>query len=140
MPLGLSASANKRLDAGPVVVSLVLKLRMQDMRTRKGSFVLSPISVAIGFSNCFDCFFNSLIILSIFFGFGIFCYPPHLFHCLKKFVNVPAGIYFIEYLLDSAVFSYNECRPGYSHVFPAHEILFFVNPIFFANFFVCITQ
>ena len=50
MSAGVAATAKRRAAAGPVVVSCVRSDRMQAMRTRKGSPVVSASSAsAVGF-------------------------------------------------------------------------------------------
>src|SRR3989338_2307741 len=83
MALGLSAKSNNLLEAGPVVVTFVLRLRMQEIKTRKGFFVLLHISVAIGFSKCWISCFKSFMILSIFFTRAIVTKNFKLYHPFK---------------------------------------------------------
>ena len=63
------ANQNNLFDAIAVTASFVLKLRRHDIRTRKGSFVVSLTSVTIGFLKWFIACFNNLIIIAIFFIF-----------------------------------------------------------------------
>ncbi len=52
MACGVSASLNNRSDAGSVVSSLVLKLKIQEIKTRNGLFHRLPTNVTDGSGKC----------------------------------------------------------------------------------------
>ena len=58
MPFGARASLNRRSDAGSVVASFVRKLKMQEIKTRNGSFHFFPTRVTEGSGRCAMAFFK----------------------------------------------------------------------------------